>query len=109
MARSKGSSTFTRRGFLGSAFAGAAVTMLPGQLSGKDAPCAVEDAGAIGRDKQRQDKVPTVNTPDHTLIGNIHALLPGAVAFIRNGEAGIVLDIGSDSTGRPGSTAPDFS
>jgi putative isomerase len=36
-------------------------------------------------------------------------MLPGAIAFIRNGQTGIVLDIGADQSGRPGSTAPDFS
>ena len=40
-------------------------------------------------------------------IGNLHALMPGAIAFIQDDAAGIVLDIGADKTGRPGISAPD--
>ena len=83
--------------------------MLPRALSGEPASQAnatseAEDDGAHGQiDESACAK------PGRTLIGNVHALLPGAVAFIRDDKAGIVLDIGFDNTSKPGSTAPDFS
>src|ERR1035437_4518586 len=83
--------------------------MLPRPLSGETASSAIATAEAVASCADGQSHEPALKTPDRTLIGNVHALLPGAVAFIRNDKAGIVLDIGSDSIGRPGSTAPDFS
>ena len=78
--------------------------------------CATARRAGRRRNRIRPRAVPEfskagtlANAESRVLIGNVHALLPGAVAFLRNDEAGIVLDIGSDSTGRPGSAAPDFS
>ena len=41
-------------------------------------------------------------------IGNFHALMPGAVCFIQDDSTGIVLDVGSEKTGNPGVSSPDF-
>jgi putative isomerase len=75
---------------------------LPGQLGGQ--PVALEDAAAL-----REPVVGSASATNDTLIGNVHPTMPGAIAFIRNGVTGIVLDIGADTSGRPGSTASDFS
>jgi hypothetical protein len=109
MARNEASKSVSRRGFLGSAFAGTAVSLLPWALSGETASSAIASFKAKASDADGLIHEEALKTSDRTLIGNVHALLPGAIAFIRNDKAGIVLDIGSDSTGRPGSTAPDFS
>jgi len=96
----------TRRGFVNSLLAGAAASCMPATLHAESAsvkpltePCDT-DSSKTGT---------PVKADSRTLIGNVHALLPGGIAFLRNDEAGIVLDIGSDPTGAPGSTAPDFS
>jgi len=99
----------SRRGFLGSAFAGAAASLLSQRLFGKVQPSAIAAPEAAAKNMEGSVHQPPLVVRDRTLIGNVHALLPGAVAFIRDNQAGIVLDIGSDSTGRPGSAAPDFS
>jgi hypothetical protein len=109
MARNEASKSVSRRGFLGSAFAGTAVSLLPWALSGETASSAIASFKAKASDADGLIHEEALKTSDRTLIGNVHALLPGAIAFIRNDKAGIVLDIGSDIMGRPGSTAPDFS
>jgi len=109
MARNKAPRPVSRRGFLGSAFAGAATSLLPRAISGEPAPSAIAASEATDDGAHEQIHGPACAKPGRTLIGNVHALLPGAVAFIRDDQAGIVLDIGFDSTGKPGSTAPDCS
>lgn len=42
-------------------------------------------------------------------IGNLNAFYPGGIAFIKDNQWGIVLDVGWDATGRPGIAAPDHS
>ena len=42
-------------------------------------------------------------------IGNFHSFYPGGIAFLKDNAWGIVLDIGWDKTGKPGSAAPDHS
>ena len=42
-------------------------------------------------------------------IGNFHSFYPGGIAFLKNDAWGIVLDIGWDKTGKPGTAAPDQS
>ncbi len=44
-----------------------------------------------------------------TRIGNLHALMPGAIAFIQDDATGVVLDVGSEKRGKPGVSSPDFS
>jgi hypothetical protein len=44
-----------------------------------------------------------------TLIGNVYPMKQGAIAFIHEDKTGVVLDLGFNPEGRPGSTAPDFS
>jgi len=99
----------SRRGFLGSAFAGAAASLLSPRIFGKVQPSTIAGAEAAAKNTDARVPEPPLVVRARTLIGNVHALLPGAVAFIRDNKAGIVLDIGSDSTGRPGSASPDFS
>ncbi len=94
----------SRRGFVRSILAGASLSCLPGQMVGQ--PAALEDPAAPGKPAPWPKPA---HATDDTLIGNVHPTMPGAIAFIRNGETGIVLDVGSDPSGRPGSTAPDFS
>lgn len=96
----------TRRGFLNSVLAGAAASCLSAPL--RSEPEAVEPNPA-SNDPGRPKTGGPADAGKRVLIGNIHGLLPGAIAFLCNDEAGIVLDIGSDPTGRPGSGAPDFS
>lgn len=95
----------SRRGFVRSILAGASLSCLPGQLGGQSS--ALENAAAVT--DREPGSAAASHHPSDTLIGNVHPTMPGAIAFIRNGVTGIVLDIGSDSSGRPGSTAPDFS
>src|ERR1035441_6319667 len=103
MARNEASRPVSRRGFLGSAFAGTAVSLLPRALSSEAASSAIATAKPVASCADGLIHEASLKTSDRTLIGNVHALLPGAVAFIRNDKAGIVLDICSDSMGRPGS------
>jgi Glycosyl hydrolase family 63 C-terminal domain len=99
--QNKGFGAVSRRGFLGSAIASAAVALGQKQARG----------GAPESEVYTSDSCTAKlgDPTEATLIGNVHALLPGAVAFIQNNKTGIVLDIGADRTGWPGSTAPDFS
>jgi hypothetical protein len=109
MARKNTLERVSRRGFLGSAFAGASVSLLSQRLFGKVQPSAIAVQEPAAGNMKGNVHPPALAATDRTLIGNVHALLPGAVAFIRDNKAGIVLDIGADSTGRPGSAAPDSS
>jgi hypothetical protein len=107
MASNETPGTLSRRGFLSSTIAGAAASVIPRGLHAEVGPHLQSEFAANGKDERCREDSRKAAGP--TLIGNVHALLPGAIAFIKDNKAGIVLDIGSDSTGRPGSTAPDFS
>ena len=107
MASNKTTGTVSRRGFLGSTLAGAAASVIPLGLHAEAGLLLPSELPADGKDERCREDSRKAARP--ALIGNVHALLPGAIAFIKDNGAGIVLDIGSDSTGRPGTTAPDFS
>lgn len=107
MARNETTGTVSRRGFLGSTLAGAAASLSPFGLHAEVGSHLTSEVAANGKDEPCHDD--SREAAKHTLIGNVHALLPGAIAFIKDNKAGIVLDIGADGTGRPGTTAPDFS
>jgi hypothetical protein len=107
MAENETPAPVSRRGFISSALAGAAVSVFPGQLPGEAATDG--HSKVADNDKEEQGPAASLTSKDGALIGNVHALLPGAIAFIKDHKAGIVLDIGSDTTGRPGTTSPDFS
>jgi hypothetical protein len=93
-----------RRSFLISAAgAGAALTAPP---IIEASPAFGEDSGLMSNRGANEDRQ---LVQAKTVIGNLHAFMPGGIAFIKNDDFGIVLDVGWDQDGRPGSCAPDFS
>jgi len=90
----------SRRGFLGSAIISSSVAAAPEIALGQQ----LHSNNVAGRDVGREPEA------EHaTRIGNFHALMPGAVAFIQDDATGVVLDVGSEKTGKPGVSSPDFS
>lgn len=90
----------SRRGFLGSTLlslsvAAASEIKLGRPVQGDNG--ARRDAGRASEGKHM------------TRIGNFHMLMPGAIAFIQDDATGIVLNVGSEKTGKPGVSSPDFS
>jgi glycogen debranching enzyme len=90
---------WSRRGFLG-----ATITSLSaGAVS--ESPLGQQ----IRSDNPARGEVGLAPSLEHTTrIGNFHALMPGAVAFIQDDATGVVLDAGAEKTGRPGVSSPDF-
>ncbi len=105
------SSRVTRRGFLETALVGVAATCLPAKPERSKASDSELEAKSQECDanKEVRDRPPPLQHRPNVLIGNVYPMLQGAIAFILNDEAGIVLDIGFNADGWPGSTAPDFS
>jgi hypothetical protein len=64
---------------------------------------------ALAADAKLAATTPAAVGADRTHIGNLQALMPGGIAFVRNDEFGIVLDVGWDAANRPGRAAPDDS
>src|ERR1700743_201574 len=76
-------------------------------LSSPRQTIALENQDSVARPAKTQDS-PRYNTPN-VRIGNFHSFHPGGIAFLKDDAWGIVLDIGWDKTGKPGSAAPDHS
>ena len=92
-----------RRSFLGSVTSTVA-------LAAFSSPEQADAQGGEG-DAPRSTSIPDsyVKKTEKSHIGNFHSFYPGGIAFLKNDAWGIVLDIGWDKTGKPGTAAPDQS
>jgi len=92
----------SRRRFLGGALAGAAAATVPASLAGQ----------GISPPRPPSEAVPEMDASKpsgSTRIGNLHAFMPGGVAFIQDDAIGIVLNIGPATRSKFMTAAPDFS
>ena len=92
-----------RRSFLGSISSTVAVAAFS----------SPEQASAKGGEGNAPETTSVRDSPgkktEKYQIGNFHSFYPGGIAFLKDDAWGIVLDIGWDKTGKPGTAAPDQS
>src|SRR5271156_1633365 len=92
-----------RRSFLENVVSSAAFGALPWRKEAGGENDEVKSENVARNDEPRSNK------EAKTRIGNFHSFHPGGIAFIKDDAWGVVLNIGWDKTGKPGTAAPDQS